>query len=108
MAEMLELLLWMSDDDGEVETAVERWLQSEDRLRIEVALQVEDWFPFRHREEMEAVFSVIKVRWPEFRARCDEIVRKRASLPQGQATPRSADLEQRLEHLAELLKKVTG
>jgi hypothetical protein len=51
-AEVIELLSWMADDESEITHAVEAWLQSDDLVRVQVALEIEDWFPFTHQEEM--------------------------------------------------------
>jgi hypothetical protein len=106
LAEILELLVWAMDDNGaEVMAAVERWLQSDDLDRVRVALEVEDVFPFRRREEMEAVLALVKARWPQLAQQCDQRVANRAALPVDH-TPVPDDVQQRIERLRELLRRV--
>ena len=106
LAEILELLVWAMDDNGaEVMAAVERWLQSDDLDRVQVALEVEGVFPFRCREEMEAVLALVKARWPQLAEQCDRRVADRAALPADPA-PAPPDVQQRVERLRELLRRV--
>ena len=48
LADVLDRLVWIMDDNGkQICAAVERWLRSSDRSRVEVALRMREVFPFR-------------------------------------------------------------
>jgi hypothetical protein len=108
MAEILELLVWATDDNGtEVMAAVERWLQSDDRDRVRVAVELDGVFPFRHRAEMDAALAVVKARWPELAEPCDRLSAARAAcVPAPEPVP--PEVEVRVRRLKELLSRMLG
>ncbi len=106
LAEILEQLVWATDDNGsEIMRTVERWLQSDDLERVRVAVEVQDVFPFRHRAEMDAALSVVKARWPELAERCDSLSYERAVCAR-EADPVPPDVASRVQRLQELLRQV--
>jgi hypothetical protein len=106
LAEILELLIWATDDNGsEIMRAVERWLQSDDLERVRVAVEVQDVLPFRHRAEMEAVLAVVKSRWPELVRQCEHLSAARAASGR-EADPVPPDVAVRVQRLQELLRQV--
>src|SRR5262245_22801260 len=107
-AEILELLSWMTDDDAEITCAVAAWLESLDKNRVEVALEIEGWLPFRHPEEMDAVLAIIKARWPDLAATCARRRDQWSYLPRSSPDTRPSDLVARLAHFEALLRRVVG
>lgn len=82
LAEVLSSLLWIMDDNGtEIMEAVERWLKSDDYVRVREALAIDSILPFGDQSEMETVLSRIRMRWPDLAGRCDELVAVRRSFP---------------------------
>lgn len=78
LADVLDRLIWSLDDSGDELLRVrEAWLQSSDRGRVEVALAMNETFPFKEQQQMETVFRGIVESWPELRDRCDELRRQR-------------------------------
>ena len=75
IAEILGRLSWLMDDNGsEIHQALERWLASGSHEQAMIALSYDDTFPYRTREEMIEGFSRLQSRFPDLKARCDEIV----------------------------------
>jgi hypothetical protein len=106
LAEILELLIWATDDNGaEIMRAVERWLLSDDLDRVRVAVEVQEVFPFRHQAEMDAALAVVKARWPELTEQCDRLSAARAACVR-EADPIPPDVESRVRRLQELLREV--
>ena len=71
IADVLQRLVWLTDDNGgEIELVRRRWLVGDDRFRAEVALSMTDVFPADSREELVAVMERVKHRWPEFAEHC--------------------------------------
>jgi hypothetical protein len=105
IAEILELLIWATDDNGaEIMRAVERWLQSDDLDRVRVAVEVEGVFPFHHRAEMDAVLALVKTRWPDLTERCDALAVTRNALIR-ESEPPPQDVAARVQRLQELLRQ---
>jgi hypothetical protein len=78
LAEVFDRLIWCLDDNGaDVMRVIETWLQSSERPRVEIALALEEVFPFNEREQMETVFAAISSRWPDLVGRCCEIQSRR-------------------------------
>ncbi|MCB9796283.1 MAG: hypothetical protein H6741_26615 [Alphaproteobacteria bacterium] len=80
LAEVFDRLLWCLDDDGHaLMSIVEEWLLSDNRDRVEIALAMNEAFPFREAEEMERALAGIALRWPELTPRCQELAALRRS-----------------------------
>lgn len=74
LAEILDQLLWSLDEQGqEILRVQETWLSSDDKDRVEVALAMNQVFPFDDMHTMTTKFQEIVGRWPEFAARCAAI-----------------------------------
>jgi hypothetical protein len=75
LADIFDRLIWVVDDNGAGIGIVRRkWLNGDDATRVEVALRMEEVFPFQSREEMEGTFSEISRRWPRFGHLCEKIL----------------------------------
>lgn len=106
LAEILELFIWATDDNGaEIMRAVERWLQSDDVDRVRVAVEFQEVFPFRHRAEMDSVLAVVKARWPELVERCDALAAARTASTR-ECKPPPPDVAKRVQRLQELLRQL--
>lgn len=84
LAEVLDRLIWCLKDNGTAICATrERWLLSDDRGRVEVALTMEEVLPFDDTGEMTTAFARICAKWPEFSERCQLIIELRANQNSG-------------------------
>jgi hypothetical protein len=78
LADVFDRLIWCLDDNGESITQVqEKWLRSGDRGRVEIALAMDEVFPFKDAVAMTAALDDISSRWPELGARCEQIKSQR-------------------------------
>ena len=78
LADVLQRLVWIMDENGaEVMGAVERCLQGNDERKLRVALAIDDVFPFQSEERMAEVLRRVAEKWPEHRARCDQLIESR-------------------------------
>ena len=76
LAEELERLVWLMDDNGtEIFEAVENWLKSNDLKQIEIALEINEWFLFKAREEMIKTFDRIMLTYPQLKTKCEEHIK---------------------------------
>lgn len=75
LADVLDRLIWCLGDNGaQIESVREEWLRSDDIERVAIALAMDEIFPFPDEAEMRRELGRIAERWPEFRARCEELV----------------------------------
>lgn len=51
-----------------------KWLEGENKDKIEIALAMNEVFPCDSREEMNQLFQRIIGHWPEFQQSCQEIL----------------------------------
>ncbi|QSQ15622.1 hypothetical protein [Myxococcus landrumensis] len=80
LADNFDRMIWCLDDQGAALLQVrEDWLISGDRGRVEVALDMEETFPFSDSQKMNDVLGQISARWPELSAKCRSIQEARAS-----------------------------
>jgi hypothetical protein len=80
LANVFDHLIWCLDDNGASIVAVrEQWLLSEDRERVEIALAMEETYPFATTAEMQAAFARISLMWPSLHARCEAITISRGT-----------------------------
>lgn len=78
LADVLDRMIWCLDDNGAALLRVrEDWLQSDELERVEVALAMDETFPFEDRKTMEEVFARISAKWPHLAQRCDTIAAAR-------------------------------
>jgi hypothetical protein len=74
LAEVFDRMIWCLDDNGGALLQVrEQWLVSEDRDRVEIALAMQETFPFQEAAKMNEVFARISAKWPELAASCEAI-----------------------------------
>lgn len=84
LAEVFDRLIWCMDDQGTSLLSVcEDWLESDDRDRVEVALAMDEAFPYANPETMDEVFSQISTRWPDLADTCDRIRAARTAIESG-------------------------
>jgi hypothetical protein len=81
LAEVFDRLIWCLADNGAALLQVrESWLRSEDRDRVEVALAMNETYPFTRFEDMRAALTRITSRWPDLEPRCAELLESRTRL----------------------------
>jgi hypothetical protein len=76
---LIDHLVWnISDESVErMIRTVESWMCGDNPRKISYALAVDYVFPFRDSQQMIAVLTDVKSRWPEFSERCDELISRR-------------------------------
>ena len=78
LSEVLDRLIWCFDDNGrELLKGRELWLSSNDKFKIEVALLMDEVFPYETINEMEDKLHQISKKWPEFSERCLDLINQR-------------------------------
>ena len=81
LAEILSRLVWLTADNGsEIMRTLEEWLEGDNPEKIAVALAFDEAFLFRDISKAEEVFSALTIKFPEFSANCDEILKRRLKL----------------------------
>lgn len=79
LADIFDRMIWCLDDQGAALLQVrEDWLASDDRGRVEVALAMDETFPFNDVKKMDEVLAQISAKWPDLSATCQNIRRMRA------------------------------
>lgn len=74
LADVFDRLIWCLADQGTSLLQVrESWLKSDEKERVEIALAMNETYPFNDAREMAVTFGRITDRWPEFRSRCAEL-----------------------------------
>lgn len=72
VSEVFDRLIWCMADNGEEIGQVRReWLQSDDKYKVGVALDMKEVYPFPTRAEMESRFAGIASCWPELKDKCE-------------------------------------
>jgi len=75
LAEVFDRLIWCLSDQGASLLQVrESWLKSDEKDRVEIALAMNETYPFNDAREMEVAFGRITGRWPELGSRCAELL----------------------------------
>jgi hypothetical protein len=75
LSRVFEILLWSMDDNGtEICSVLSKWLESDDRERVDIALAMEEIYPCNSREEMVALFAKLMSRWPDLAPKCQAIL----------------------------------
>ena len=78
LADVFDQLIWCLDDNGAALMRVrEDWLQSDDLDRVDVALAMDESFPFADLTTMDEVFARISAKWPHLSQRCNSIAAAR-------------------------------
>lgn len=79
LAEVFDRLIWCMEDEGAMLLEIrELWLTSDDRGRVEIALLMDEVFPFREATQMNEVLSRIATTWPDLSPRCNDLRTRRA------------------------------
>jgi hypothetical protein len=74
LAEVFDRLIWcLADNGAEIGAVREQWLDGDDPQRVEIALAMNETFPFNGGEAMASGLDRIARRWPMFAKRCAEI-----------------------------------
>jgi hypothetical protein len=75
VADIFARLVWILEDNGgELASVRCDWLEGDDVVKVEIALLIEDVYPYKEREKMQAVFQRIAERWPRLGAPCRKIM----------------------------------
>ncbi|MEU0540653.1 hypothetical protein ABZ319_12340 [Nocardia sp. NPDC005978] len=75
--DVFETLVWKLEDNGEeMFTVLSEWLEGDDRLKIEAALNSNGGFIFSTNLEMSTAFEKLVHRYPEFRELTMDILRR--------------------------------
>jgi hypothetical protein len=81
LAEIFDRMIWCLDDEGAALLRIrEAWLTSGDRGRVEVALAMDETFPFADPKKMGEVLGNISAKWPDLALRCRNIQTARARI----------------------------
>ncbi len=75
LSDIFDQLIWYLDDNGkEIEEVRRKWLFSENKKEVEVALYISETFPFDSYDEIHDCYSSICKKWPELCPCCDEVI----------------------------------
>ena len=78
LAEIFDRMIWCLADQGATLLKVrESWLLSDEKERVEIALAMDETYPFNERAKMAAVFAQISDKWPDLAPRCEELLNAR-------------------------------
>jgi hypothetical protein len=78
IADLFDRLIWILDDNGyELEIVRKRWLEGDDPIRAEIALRMNETFPYEEYQAMEEAFSKISNRCPHLKCICEAVLTKR-------------------------------
>lgn len=73
LAEVFDRLIWCFSDNGHAICAVRHdWLQSTDEYKVEIALSMEEVFPFSTKVEMVEQLQRIAQQFPSLRKKCSK------------------------------------
>ncbi|MEO7731168.1 MAG: hypothetical protein ABIY55_09370 [Kofleriaceae bacterium] len=88
LAEVFDRLIWcLVDNGGALLEVRESWLTSDDKARVEIALAMDETYPFNKLEKMDSVFAKIATKWPDLASRCEKIAAARRAQSPGQHGP---------------------
>jgi hypothetical protein len=75
LGEVLNRLLWLTDDNGTDVIAVCReWLDSDDLRKVEAALSIEEGWLFDDPVELSNRLGAVASRWPQVTGRVKQIL----------------------------------
>ena len=76
-AHILDQLTWTMNDEGaEIEAARQRWLAGDDPEKAEIALLMDETFPYDSRDEMTREFTRLTQRWSHLVPVCKKILKQ--------------------------------
>lgn len=71
LAEVFDRLIWCFADNGHAICTVRgEWLQSADEYKVEIALSMNEVFPFSTKVQMEEHLHRIALQFPRLREKC--------------------------------------
>jgi len=74
LAEVFDRLIWCLADNGkELLATRDIWLQSDDRQKVAIALDMDETLPLDGGLQLRTILHGIASRWPEFAKRCENI-----------------------------------
>lgn len=78
LAGLFDQMLWiLNDENGAgINEVRQEWLLGRDSRRVEVALLMDEIFPFDGRARMEQEFIKIREEWPHLGDICDQILKQ--------------------------------
>ena len=72
ISSLLDILVWSTPDNGKkLEELISNWITSKDKIKVEIILLRQDWFPRQNREENIKVLENVKQKFPEFVELCN-------------------------------------
>ena len=75
LAEIFDRLIWVLDDnDRQIMETIETWLLGNDSEKIEIALLMNEIFPFEDRLQMENVLNRIAIDFPKLSHHCSKLI----------------------------------
>jgi len=78
LADVFDRLIWCTADNGKAICMVrEKWLEGDSFEKCEIALSMNETFPYENISKMEDVFKSIISKWSYLKTKCDEIVKSR-------------------------------
>ena len=82
LAEVFDRLIWCFADNGHAISAVRHeWLQSTDEYKVEIALSMNEVFPFSTKLELEKQLHRIALQFPRLREKCATWLDRAKTLP---------------------------
>lgn len=76
LANIYDRLIWIFDDNGAALNEVRReWLTGSDPGRVEIALLMQETFPFNDRVTVEQTLFKIQEKFPQYHQLCDAMLR---------------------------------
>ena len=77
LANMFDRMIWTLNDNGaEITKVTADWVEGDDEYKVEVALLMEESFPYNDRATMEEQFSRLRGRWPRFGTLCERVLQQ--------------------------------
>jgi hypothetical protein len=77
LAEVLDRLIWCMNDQGaELLQVRKKWLEGENKEKVQIALTMNEVFPCDNREEMALLFATLTTRWPDLKGACQAILER--------------------------------
>jgi hypothetical protein len=75
LGEVFDRLIWcLSDNGAGIHEVIRKWLTGNDLFRVQVALAMDEAFPYETREEMVVNFEKIIKKWSFLEERCSQII----------------------------------
>ena len=82
LADVFDRLIWCFADNGHAICAVRReWLQSADEYKVDIALSMNEVFPFPTRVQMEEHLHRVVLQFPRLRDKCTTWLERAKALP---------------------------